>query len=92
MKQIGTFTIDDLGRVSISNELRSMLEWRPGDQLSVHYVDSKTAILQLEQEPNPEICDLCGEDKGVVEVKGHKICRKCAGDIVELCNLKKVFN
>jgi len=91
IKRIGTFTIDELGRVCISSELRSMLEWQVGDQLDVHYVDSKTAILQLADEPNSQICDLCGVGVGLIEVKGHEICRECAGKVVELCRLRITF-
>ena len=84
MKRIGTFTIDELGRVAISSELRSMLEWQAGDRLSMFYVDSKTAILQIATEPNECVCDLCEFGDSVLGVKGYKMCRACVDKIVEL--------
>ena len=84
MKRIGIFTIDDLGRVSISNELRSMLDWKVGAKLCVYHVDNQTALLQLATEPTTDECDLCGSDVGILEIKGYKICRSCSEKIIQL--------
>ena len=84
MKRIGTFTVDELGRVSISNELRSTLNWKTGEKLFVYHVDNKTAMLQPARVPLPDECDLCGNDVGIVEVKGNKICRICSKRIIQL--------
>ena len=45
MKRIGTFTVDELGRVSISNELRSILNWKTGEKLFVYHVPGNCSAI-----------------------------------------------
>ena len=39
-------TIDGLGRIVLSNEIRAKLSWEPGDKIAVYKVDKNTIILQ----------------------------------------------
>jgi len=90
MKNIGNFTIDDIGRIVIPGELRHMLGWQPGTQLSMYYAGSDVALLKLAKEKGPKTCDICEEADSSIMIKGYKICNSCAKYITELSSLKLV--
>ena len=90
MKNLGNFTIDDLGRIVIPNELRSLLGWQTGSQLSMYYTDVGTAILQPAKVENSRICNICETADGSISVWGFKICGKCAKHITDLSSQKLV--
>ena len=84
MKNLGNFTIDDLGRIVIPNELRSLLGWQTGSQLSMYYTDVGTAILQPAKAENSRICNICEDMDGSITIWGFKVCSKCAKLIEDL--------
>ena len=63
MKEVGVFTIDEMGRILIPAELRSMLGWEIGDKISMHYTDAGKAVLQSVIDHANRICDICEEGK-----------------------------
>ena len=84
MKNLGNFTIDDLGRIIIPSELRSLLGWQTGSQLSMYYTDVGTAILQPAKVENGRICNICEDMDSSIAIWGFRICSKCAKHITEL--------
>jgi len=85
---IGTTTIDELGRLLFPAEIRSMLKWQAGDKINVHYADYNTAILQLTTEPTNDACNICGNAKAKISIKGVGICMKCVEQIEALGSLR----
>ena len=81
MKEMGTFTIDDMGRIVIPSELRAMLGWEKGSTLTMFYADNNTAILQPSKKESKRICDICEDGESLIMIKGHKICAKCVSHI-----------
>ena len=90
MKQIGTTTIDDFGRVLLQSEIRSMLGWQVGSQVDVYYADGNTALLQLAKETRHDLCDICDEAERHITIKGINICKGCTENILQLSSFKLV--
>ena len=81
MVRIGTTTIDDMGRLLLKSEIRTMLEWEKGDSVNVYYVDNNTAILQIVNEPPENTCTICKNAEMQISFKGVNICQGCAQQI-----------
>lgn len=90
MKNIGTFTIDEMGRILIPSEMRNMMGWEKGSKLAMFYADNQTAILQPCKERGIRTCDICDGADSVIMIKGHKICAECVDNINALGKLKIV--
>ena len=50
MELIGKFKLDELGRILIPNQLRTLLGWELGDEIEMHYDGGCRAVLQLAKE------------------------------------------
>jgi len=90
MKEIGAFTIDEMGRIVIPSELRNMLGWEKGSELSMYYADNNTAILQPCKKRSGRTCDICEDGESSVMIKGHKICSECVERINDLGRFNSV--
>lgn len=77
MRDIGvTRPIDELGRVVIPKEFRSMLGIKPRDLLEISLTGN---IMCLKK--HTDCCILCGETGNHVEVDGNIICLDCVKKI-----------
>jgi bifunctional DNA-binding transcriptional regulator/antitoxin component of YhaV-PrlF toxin-antitoxin module len=47
MEKIGTKTIDELGRILLTREIRARFGWGERDTLDMFFVDNNTLMLQL---------------------------------------------
>ena len=57
MENIGTRTIDELGRIVLPSEIRVKFGWGERDKLNMYYVDNNTLMLQLvEKYPGQNAC------------------------------------
>ena len=68
--------VDDLGRIVLPKELRTVLHIHERDPLEI-YVEGNYIMLQ-KYEPS---CIFCGSSDGVVRFKEKNVCQKCAHDI-----------
>jgi len=88
MMRIGTTTLDELGRLIFPSEIRNMLNWQIGNKVNIHYVDLNTTILQLAAEPIDDACNICGNEKMKISIKGVGICKRCMDQIRALGSLR----
>ncbi len=65
--------VDELGRIVLPKELRVTLNIKEKDPLEI-YVDENDKIVLKKYEP---ACIFCGSMDGIINYKGHNICRKC---------------
>lgn len=65
--------IDGVGRVVIPVEVRSALNWKEGDMLSLEIEDN--VLLLRKNEPNK--CKLCGNQYNLHKVKDYYLCENC---------------
>lgn len=70
--------IDDLGRVVIPKELRTIRGIKEGDPVAI-YVDGDAICL----EKHTPGCTLCGSTEQLMDVDGIKICRDCGVKVVD---------
>lgn len=71
--------IDDLGRVVIPKELRTIRGIEEGDELGI-FVEGDLICLQ----PIPKSrCTICGSTEQLMGVDGVKICRSCGVKVVD---------
>lgn len=68
--------VDDLGRIVIPKKTRTTLGIETKDPLEIFV--SNDAIMLRKYAPS---CVFCGENDGLIEYKGKKICRKCREEI-----------
>lgn len=64
--------LDQLGRIVLPKELRTVLNLKEKDALEI-YVDGEQIILK-KYEP---ACVFCGNAREVVNYRGKNICKKC---------------
>ena len=72
--------VDELGRVVIPIELRNKFGITEKDPMEI-YVDGSSIILK-KYEPN---CIFCGNSRKLIEFEGKPICKKCAENILKIC-------
>lgn len=68
--------IDELGRIVLPIELRREMEIEEKDTLSI-LIDGEHIVLK-KHSPS---CFICGEEYGLVEFEGKKICKNCVHGI-----------
>ena len=68
--------IDSLGRIVIPKEIRTTLRIKTKNSLEI-FVSNDARMLR-KYAPS---CVFCGENDGLIEYKGKKICRKCREEI-----------
>lgn len=70
--------IDDLGRIVIPKEIRQTYVIADGDPLEI-FTDGNGGIVLRPYRPG---CVFCGmsDEEDLVEVHGHRVCRRCARD------------
>jgi len=68
--------IDDLGRVVIPKEIRSVLGWEESE--NIDFLVHDNGIFLTKHLPS---CRHCGKTENIVEFKGKHICQKCIDDI-----------
>lgn len=71
--------IDDLGRVVIPKELRTIRGIKEGDPIEI-MVDGDLICLR-KYTPG---CTLCGSTEQLMDVDGMLICRKCGVKVVDM--------
>ena len=77
MKTTGiTKKIDDLGRIVIPKDIRSVLGVGNGEALQF-FVEGNTVILKKFGEE----CEFCGSTDNLTEFKGKFICEACKNDL-----------
>lgn len=64
--------VDELGRIVLPIELRRTLNIEVRDPIEI-FVDEDTILLKK----YAPACILCGENDGLTEYRGKKICRSC---------------
>ncbi|MDY0088256.1 MAG: AbrB/MazE/SpoVT family DNA-binding domain-containing protein [Coriobacteriia bacterium] len=64
--------IDDLGRIVIPMELRRTLGIHVKDPMAI-MVEGDRIILQKHK----DVCAICGNPEGIVDIKGRPICSDC---------------
>ena len=72
--------LDDLGRIVLPKELRTVLGIAERDLLEI-YVDRNRIILQKYVSDSPA-CIFCGTESGVLAFKSKHICKSCAAELV----------
>jgi transcriptional pleiotropic regulator of transition state genes len=65
---------DELGRYTIPMEIRSINGWKEGQVLDISLEGEVICIRKFG-------CEWCKEIEDLIEIKGHKLCRKCAGKV-----------
>ncbi len=70
--------VDDLGRVVIPSEIRSILQFNKNEPMEI-YVEEETIILQR-YSPG---CILCGEIEGAKILGNKKVCQRCVEELKE---------
>ena len=68
--------VDELGRIVIPKELRTVLDIDLKDPIEI-FVEDEYIILK---KYNPACC-LCGSMKDLVNVNGKNICKKCIDEL-----------
>ena len=64
--------IDNLGRLVVPKEIRTVLGWEEGQPLEI-YVDDETMVIKSYQ-PG---CVFCNNLTDLVEYKGQLVCKSC---------------
>ena len=81
MKSTGVIRrVDELGRVVIPIEIRTQFGISEKDPMEI-YVDGSSIILK-KYEPN---CIFCGNSRKLIKFEGKPICKKCAENILKIC-------
>ena len=81
MENIGTRTIDELGRIVLPSEIRAKFGWGERDKLNLYYVDNNTLMLQLVEKYPGAKCVFCGTTEVAKTVNGKDICGGCLESI-----------
>lgn len=77
MKSTGIVrNVDELGRIVIPKEMRKKMDIANSDPVEI-YVEGDKIIL-TKYHP---CCNFCGNESGVIEFKGKKICQTCLNEI-----------
>ena len=66
--------LDELGRYTIPMELRRTNGWDIGQAIDIYLEGEEICIRKFG-------CEWCEETEDLIEVDGHKLCRKCAEKI-----------
>ncbi len=69
--------VDDLGRIVIPKELRTVMDIKVGDPVTFFTDDCQLIVRKYE--PG---CLFCGNANNNVEFKGKMICRKCLEELI----------
>ncbi|MHB1627629.1 MAG: AbrB/MazE/SpoVT family DNA-binding domain-containing protein [Bacilli bacterium] len=69
--------LDTLGRVVIPKELRTTMGLEQGSSLEIFYDEKGQIILQKFRIH----CEFCGRAEDLLELRGKKVCRSCAGEL-----------
>ena len=62
--------LDELGRYTIPIELRRTNGWNIGEAIDIYLEGEEICIRKFG-------CEWCEETENLIEVDGHKLCRKC---------------
>jgi len=68
--------IDELGRYTIPKEIRRRYGWEIGQEMEIY---AEMGSLYIRKSG----CDWCEETEDLIEVNGHKLCRKCRMAVVD---------
>lgn len=68
--------VDTLGRIVIPKEVRKELDIKEGDPIEILQEDKNIVLRKYHVR-----CIFCGEEEGLFEYKGVRICRKCTRKI-----------
>ena len=68
--------IDELGRYTIPKEIRRRYGWEIGQGMEVYEECGHICIKKRG-------CDWCEETEDLIEINGHKLCRKCRMAVVD---------
>lgn len=80
MKSIGIVReVDELGRIVIPKETRSLLDIHQGDPLEF-YLDGKGNIMLKKYAPG---CVFCGSIDNLIYFHGRQVCRPCQTNILD---------
>ncbi len=71
------YTTDNVGRIVLPKSIRKEFSLIDGDDF-VEIFTEQDSILLRKYEKN---CVICGENEGLVSVKGKKICKACLEEI-----------
>jgi len=71
--------IDELGRVVIPKEIRSMLGIHNGDAVEISSDGERVTISKYSA-----VCHFCGTTDGVIEFKAKRVCRACISELERL--------
>jgi len=83
MERLGSRKIDELGRVTLTSELRSKFGWGEKDTLILYYVDSNTLMLQRAEKYPGAKCVFCGATEVAKSLQGKDVCSGCLGKIMQ---------
>jgi len=81
MERLGTRTIDELGRVTLTSEIRAKFGWGEKDTVTLYYVDNNTLMLQLAEKYPGQKCVFCGTTEAAKTFKGKDICENCLNEV-----------
>ena len=71
--------LDDLGRIVLPKEMRTVLGIAERDMLEI-YVDKNQIILQ-KYVPDSPSCIFCQSESGITSFKSKAVCKACASEI-----------
>lgn len=69
-------TLDGKGRLSIPEDVRLMLDIKPGDVLLLKQ-EGKSIVMSRQK----DVCFFCGSPDGVMVFMGKRICEACATEM-----------
>jgi transcriptional pleiotropic regulator of transition state genes len=78
--QAYTRGLDKLGRWVIPKEIRDTLGFKDNQQLDIYLPGITSGVIQMAKYG----CEWCDNTEDLIEVKGHSICRTCAGEVKEI--------
>lgn len=79
MTVISNRKIDDLGRIVLPLEIRTKLNLKRGDSLSICLDDSKVVLM-----PNHNYCALCKTTENLNKINSYFICSGCKEKIINM--------
>lgn len=75
-----TRPLDNLGRVVIPIEIRNQLGIKEKDRILFFTEGTNIILRKFQQE-----CIFCGKQKGLIDFKEQKICKKCYEEMKGVC-------
>ena len=71
--------IDELGRVVIPKEIRTMLGIHNGDAVEIFTDGEKACIIKY-----TAVCHFCGSSDDLVEFRTKRVCRACIAEMEKI--------